>query len=312
MPGDQPQWRHGHHHYGWGPQDRSWLGSLQNLGSNYGGQLLVGALITLLAGLVALRLRGRRPWIFGLNPAATALALGSLAVIAVSTLTPRSNTFGEGGIQLVPLHTLRQYAHDPADFLIYVGGNVALFVPLGFFLGLALRRWLLAGTVVCTLVSVSVELLQLPIYTRSTDVDDVLTNATGGFLGAALAAFVLATARRGHLGRWLKGVIAGEPGLDDGEHQHDRDAGQATGDGGHALPARIGHGSDQKIPQPGSPGHDHDEDALEPAPHHVRGGGLQDRGPEDPADGVGRAGQGQGPHRRPQQPPGGAVGTRAW
>nr|WP_269327983.1 VanZ family protein [Kineosporia mesophila] len=119
------------------------------------------------------------------------LVIGSLGVIAISTLTRRAGATSPGHLQLHPLGTLRQYLHDPADFLIYLGGNVAMFVPLGLFLYLAVRRGMLLCAALATLVSVGVEILQLPIYSRATDIDDVITNGFGGLVGAALGVVVL-------------------------------------------------------------------------------------------------------------------------
>jgi VanZ family protein len=158
-------------------------------------QLIAIAAIVLMSLAAALRLRESPPWRFGLDPAASCLAIGSALAILVGTVTPRGDRFSRGGIQLVPLRTLRSYLHDPADLLIYLAGNIILFIPLGFFLYLALRHLAVWGrivvtTLICTQVSLGVEVLQLPIWSRSSDIDDIITNTTGGFLGA-LAAFAL-------------------------------------------------------------------------------------------------------------------------
>jgi VanZ family protein len=217
-PGFDPQrWQNGrgfHHRYG-----SPWSWALHQFSSGFGGQLIVAALIVVFALVAAFLVRGRRPWVLGMNPSAACLALGSLAVIAVSTLTPRSNAFTGGSIQLVPFHTLRAYRWQPADLLIYAGGNVALFAPLGFFLYLALRRWVWRTTIACALVSITVEILQIPIWSRSTDIDDVITNTLGGFAGAVLGAIVLYLARRGYLGRRLAAAVSPTPEHDNGERR---------------------------------------------------------------------------------------------
>jgi glycopeptide antibiotics resistance protein len=64
-------------------------------------------------------------------------------------------------------------------------------VPLALFLHLALRRSVWLTIALGVLASVTVEILQLPIWSRSTDVDDVLLNSLGVLVGAALAAAVL-------------------------------------------------------------------------------------------------------------------------
>jgi hypothetical protein len=158
-------------------------------------QLINLALIVIVSVISAFAVRHRRPWALGLDPVASCLALGSLLAILVSTVSRRGDGRAAGGVQLVPLRTLRSYHYDLSDLVIYLIGNVALFVPLGFFLFLALRRGLIVTTAVCALISVGVEILQLPIWTRSSDVDDVLTNTTGGLLGALAGLIVLSLYR---------------------------------------------------------------------------------------------------------------------
>jgi glycopeptide antibiotics resistance protein len=62
--------------------------------------------------------------------------------------------------------------------------NVALFVPLGAAVGLVARaRWLWAVVA----LSVAVELLQLGLPDRQTELIDVVSNSTGAALGFAIA-----------------------------------------------------------------------------------------------------------------------------
>jgi VanZ family protein len=168
----------------------------------FGLQLIAILLVATIALAAALAVRHQRPWTrFRLAPAATCLALGSGLAIAIATLTPRGDATSPGRIELMPLHTLRFYrfadnfgpysGRVQSDLLVYVVGNIALFVPLGFFLYLAVRRRFALVVLAGALTSVAVEILQLPIWSRSTDIDDVLTNATGGFLGALAAVLVL-------------------------------------------------------------------------------------------------------------------------
>jgi glycopeptide antibiotics resistance protein len=208
LPSPRPSgWQHQGSPGGWryhrGDYSSSWSASLHYLSNGFGAQILTVALIAVAGAAAAFAVRRRANWIFGLNPAATCLALGSLAAVGVSTLTPRSNANprSAGEVQLVPLATVRSFLDRPADLLIYIGGNVALFVPLGFFIYLALGpqalggrvagRRVLISTVICAAVSVCVEILQLGIWSRSSDVDDVLTNTAGGLLGALAALAVL-------------------------------------------------------------------------------------------------------------------------
>ena len=186
---------------------------MHDLERDFTVQLIFIALIVIGAMTAAFTVRHHRPWPFGLDPVATCLAFGSLLAILVGTISPRGDGRAAGGVQLVPLRTLRGYQYDPSDLVIYLLGNIALFVPLGFFGYLALRR-LIAVAVLCGLVSVGVEILQLPIWTRSSDIDDVFTNTTGGILGALAGVVVLAgyravrTSGRGPIRHYAEGSRA--------------------------------------------------------------------------------------------------------
>jgi len=81
--------------------------------------------------------------------------------------------------------------------------NVALFVPLGMFLRLVWRKGLRSTVKTGALVSFTVEITQLtanfgtaPMVYRVFDVDDLLTNTAGAFLGWLLAAAVLRRNRK--------------------------------------------------------------------------------------------------------------------
>ncbi|WP_302497063.1 VanZ family protein [uncultured Flavonifractor sp.] len=65
--------------------------------------------------------------------------------------------------------------------------NALIFVPIGFFANLLWRkpRWW-KGLVVGFCVSLTIEFLQL-FVNRSTDVDDLILNTTGAFLGGLIA-----------------------------------------------------------------------------------------------------------------------------
>ena len=68
-----------------------------------------------------------------------------------------------------------------------VAANALIFVPIGFFANLLWRRsrwW--KGLAVGFCVSFTIEFLQL-FVNRSTDVDDLILNTTGAFLGVMIA-----------------------------------------------------------------------------------------------------------------------------
>jgi hypothetical protein len=122
------------------------------------------------------------------------LAVGSGLSVAAATLTQHGTPAVHRSAQLRPLATIRHYAEigNLPLTVVYVMGNVALFVPFGFFLYLALRRLrilAIAVTVAASaLLSLTVELLQSGIWSRNTDVDDFILNTLGGLCGALLGA----------------------------------------------------------------------------------------------------------------------------
>lgn len=70
-------------------------------------------------------------------------------------------------------------------FLLNIVGNVAAFMPCGFFLPIISRRskkWQYT-ILLCFCLSLGVELLQLLVRVGSFDVDDILLNSIGGILG---------------------------------------------------------------------------------------------------------------------------------
>lgn len=90
------------------------------------------------------------------------------------------------GINFVPLKTIRGYFAVSGDqFYVNVGGNIILFVPLGFGLPLLWRRMhnFILLNLVMLAVPALVEFIQLFIG-RSVDVDDVILNFVGGAIGA--------------------------------------------------------------------------------------------------------------------------------
>jgi len=78
----------------------------------------------------------------------------------------------------------------PAHLLIDLAGNVAVFIPLGAALVLALgdrsaKARLLLATVAGASLSLTIELAQLLVPTRVTAPDDWLLNTVGTALGAS-------------------------------------------------------------------------------------------------------------------------------
>ena len=97
-------------------------------------------------------------------------------------------------MNLIPLHTIGNYwkvvkrlEFTPLFYhcVINLGGNIFLFIPIGYFLP---RLWpslrnFFFFLLTCTLAIVLVELLQLVTLLGSLDIDDLILNLFGMFLG---------------------------------------------------------------------------------------------------------------------------------
>lgn len=137
------------------------------------------------------------------------LILVSLVVLAVLTLTPDGTESPGNYIPLVHLErafecVLGNYCRKPwqAYRFIYVDflGNVAIFVPLGVGIAGVMaqrgRRAVLVSTFLLgALVSLSIEVGQLFVPSRSPDIDDIIFNSLGSLLGGVL--FLAFRRRRG-------------------------------------------------------------------------------------------------------------------
>ena len=139
-----------------------------------------------------------------------------VAAAAVLFLTLREDEYvtweNLTGVNLVPLrHHLAAYRCwlrdcDAAEvalryLLVDVVGNVLLFVPLGLTLAAAstrATRWgrLAAATASAALLSVLIEVIQLAMPSRASDVDDVIFNTLGALVGAVVGAVAFAGRRR--------------------------------------------------------------------------------------------------------------------
>lgn len=97
-------------------------------------------------------------------------------------------------MNLIPLHTIGNYwkvvkrlEFTPLFYhcVINLGGNIFLFIPIGYFLP---RLWpslrnFFFFLLTCTLAIVLVELLQLVTLLGSLDIDDLILNLFGMLLG---------------------------------------------------------------------------------------------------------------------------------
>ncbi|MES9682703.1 hypothetical protein CN514_24420 [Bacillus sp. AFS001701] len=87
----------------------------------------------------------------------------------------------EGGLNLIPLIKLFNEFSSIKQFIVNIFGNIILFVPFGFILTSIKRskKVILMGL----FLSVSIEVVQFMMSLRTSDIDDVILNTIGTYIG---------------------------------------------------------------------------------------------------------------------------------
>ncbi len=87
-------------------------------------------------------------------------------------------------VNLIPFIHLFEF-DSTKDLLLNIIGNCCMFIPSGIVLPICYREldrfWKVVGTGI--LISLSIEILQLPFAVRASDVDDLLLNTIGVAIG---------------------------------------------------------------------------------------------------------------------------------
>ncbi len=83
-------------------------------------------------------------------------------------------------VNLTPFVRLRDFAYR-RDLLLNIIGNITMFIPGGVILPILYKRLDSAWKVLASgaLISLCIELLQLPFPTRASDIDDLIFNTAG-------------------------------------------------------------------------------------------------------------------------------------
>lgn len=94
-------------------------------------------------------------------------------------------------LNLIPFVNLFDY-DNRTDIYLNVIGNISMFIPTGVILPILYRRIdSFAKTVLSGfLISLIIELSQLPFVVRATDIDDLILNTAGTALGAMIFFFI--------------------------------------------------------------------------------------------------------------------------
>lgn len=106
-----------------------------------------------------------------------------------------------GTFNLIPFKEMFRYDITSKLFIKNIIGNILLFMPFGLFVTAYLDVRSVAPAVILTFISsLSVEIVQ-KIIGRVFDVDDILLNLLGGFVGAAV--YIMLDKLRDKLPKWL-------------------------------------------------------------------------------------------------------------
>lgn len=92
-------------------------------------------------------------------------------------------------INWIPFVNILDYI-DPIDILLNIAGNVMIFIPSGIILPILYKRlnsfWKVTAAGI--LMSLCIEILQLPFAVRASDVDDLILNTAGVMAGYGIYA----------------------------------------------------------------------------------------------------------------------------
>ena len=100
-------------------------------------------------------------------------------------------------VNLIPLHSIMQYMNGGTDTLrrfafANVVGNVVIFIPMGIFLPILKKdKRTAVNLLFIFLISLFVEIIQGLLGLGVTDIDDVILNCLGGWIGILGYKFLL-------------------------------------------------------------------------------------------------------------------------
>ncbi|MEM5011210.1 VanZ family protein [Niallia taxi] len=107
----------------------------------------------------------------------------------------------EGGHNFIPFLMIKEMFVDRSFFTFVVNniGNIALFMPLGFFLPMAIPKFrhVILTTVAGCCLSAVIESIQWFMKYRWSDVDDIILNTIGALAGFGIYKAVLKA--KGHI-----------------------------------------------------------------------------------------------------------------
>lgn len=165
--------------------------------SGYAPVGLIGTLVIIASVLaVAFAVPGMRANDTGRAVRAASRTLLGASLLAILILT-LSGSGGAGGVNLVPFRGIIGELGNVNSRLgaLNLAGNVLMYVPIGLLAPPALRWGIGRVTAAAFALSVMIECAQRALG-RSSDMDDVILNTLGAFVGAVIACSVIFLMRR--------------------------------------------------------------------------------------------------------------------
>lgn len=122
--------------------------------------------------------------------------MGVYFVIVFWILFQRRSSTGLRIVNTYPFSTIQGYFNINGAFLYdyaltNILGNIVIFIPMGIYISLFKKKtsvWI--NTILVGLVSLGVEILQYIFAVGVADVDDLILNTIGGFIGVLLFKFI--------------------------------------------------------------------------------------------------------------------------
>ncbi|WP_330615622.1 VanZ family protein [Paraclostridium sordellii] len=114
----------------------------------------------------------------------------SILFIISLTLFPVEFSFNRiFELNLIPFKTVLGFfsKRDFIGILANIIGNIIMFTPLGFFSYIQFKGENLKSIILCLYSAIFVEIIQLILPGRLTDIDDIILNFLGGYIGVLLA-----------------------------------------------------------------------------------------------------------------------------
>lgn len=107
-----------------------------------------------------------------------------------------------GTNNFIPFKEILRYEVGSKVFIKNIVGNIILFIPFGFFVAHLMKsKKLYPSLVVSMITSIVIEYTQLKIG-RTFDIDDIILNITGGFLGYLI--YIIIDTLEDHMPQVLK------------------------------------------------------------------------------------------------------------